>query len=96
MTIMREIAMDNLPPDWETWRCTAGSCPQERVHVRRRSLTEDVWLIYERPGWVMAATVPVCPACGATLTRETVAHSGTANRPTKNVPFVPPLRTAQS
>lgn len=67
MTIMQEIAMDDPRANWETWRCRAASCRQAAVHVRRRS--EEVWLIYERPGWVIAAAVPVCPACGDTLTR---------------------------
>lgn len=76
MANMREIDMN----DWQAWRCTTDSCPEEFVHVRRRSGGEDVWLFYERPGWVMAATVPVCPTCGMTLATEPVIASRRAGR----------------
>lgn len=70
MTIMQVIAMNDLPGDWEMWRCTTASCPQGLVHLQRRSRGEDVWLIHDHPGWVMAATAPVCPTCATALTRE--------------------------
>jgi len=70
MAIMREIELGGLPAGWETWRCTAGSCPQQLLQLARRSPGEDLWLICERPGWLMAASVPACPGCGTSLRRE--------------------------
>jgi hypothetical protein len=70
MGFMDEIELAELPAEWETWRCTAASCPEELLRAGRRAPGEDVWLIGERPGWLMVATVPVCPACGSTLRRE--------------------------
>jgi hypothetical protein len=70
MAIMHEIELGGLP-GWQRWRCAAGTCPQELLRVRRRAPAEEVWLIHERPGWVIAASQPVCPACGTTLRRET-------------------------
>jgi hypothetical protein len=70
MGIMQEIELGGLQPAWEMWRCTAGSCPDELLQVGRRSPGEDIWLFYERPGWVMAASEPVCPRCGMTMRRE--------------------------
>jgi hypothetical protein len=68
MAIVHALAIDQVAR-WEPWRCTAKACRQGPVHLRRRAPGEDVWLIKERPGWVMAAVTPVCPACGASLTR---------------------------
>jgi hypothetical protein len=70
MGFMDEIELAELPAGWETWRCTADSCPEELLRAGRRAPGEDVWLIGERPGWLMVATVPVCPTCGSTLRRE--------------------------
>lgn len=80
MTCMHEIATDAASQGWERWRCTSGTCRQARLHVTRRARGEDVWLIYERPGWVMAASMPVCPACGTTLAREPWPARGTGRR----------------
>lgn len=81
MTLMHVLETDNLPTDWETWRCAASSCPQGLVHLRRRARGEDVWLLYDCPGWVMAATAPVCPACCTTLTREPASAGDPAPLP---------------
>lgn len=71
MGTMREFETDDFAAGWETWGCTNGSCAQELYHVWRRSPGEDLWLVHERPGWVMAAAQPVCPCCGTTLRRAT-------------------------
>jgi hypothetical protein len=67
---MDEIELAEMPALWETWRCTADSCPEELLRARRRAPGEDAWLIGERPGWLMVAYVPVCPGCGTTLRKE--------------------------
>lgn len=71
METMQEVEQDDVSAGWERWRCTAGSCAQELFRVLRRSPGIDVWLIRERPGWVVAAALPVCPRCGTTLRRAT-------------------------
>jgi hypothetical protein len=68
---MREIVMDDFPAVWEAWHCLAPCCAQAQVHARRRPGTENLWLLYERPGWLIAASAPMCPGCGATLARAT-------------------------
>lgn len=70
MSIMHEIELGAFPAGWETWRCPASDCAQQLLQLARRSPGEDVWLICERPGWLVAAAVPVCPGCGTTLRRE--------------------------
>ena len=74
MTIMHEIELGDAVVAWEAWRCTAGSCAEDFLRLRRRSRGEDVWLLYERPGWVMAASVPVCPGCGSAMRRQSRAQ----------------------
>lgn len=71
METMQELEQDDLAAGWERWRCTAGSCAQALFRVLRPSPGLDVWLVHERPGWRMAAALPVCPCCGMTLRRVT-------------------------
>lgn len=66
---MQDLEQGNLAAGWESWRCAAGSCPEGRFHAMRRSPGLDLWLVHERPGWLMAATQPVCPGCGMPLRR---------------------------
>ena len=70
MGYMHGAGLEELLAGWEEWRCAAEGCSQERLRVARRSQGEDVWLLYERPGWVMVASIPVCPCCGTTLRRQ--------------------------
>lgn len=60
---------------WETFCCLTTSCTENVWHLRRQAPGRDVWEVYERPGWVIAATAPVCPACGTTLVLRTRAAS---------------------
>lgn len=71
METMQEVELDDLAAGWELWRCTTGSCSQEVFRVARGSPGLDLWRVRERPGWVMAAALPVCPCCGMTLRRAT-------------------------
>ncbi|HLF24318.1 MAG TPA: hypothetical protein VI565_10390 [Burkholderiales bacterium] len=78
MTIAIEISGETQTlVAWEPWRCPTASCPENVWHVRRQALGAELWQVYERPGWLMAATAPVCPACATTLfKREAEAARG--------------------
>jgi hypothetical protein len=71
MGMMQDFERDELAQDWEGWRCTTGHCTQELYGALRRAPGQDLWLLYERPGWVIAAAQPVCPCCGMTLEKAT-------------------------
>ena len=69
VTLTWKFAVDDLPAGWEPWQCVAGCGGRAHLHARRRSPGEDLWLLYERPGWLIAASEPVCPGCGTALAK---------------------------
>ncbi len=56
--------------NWEQWFCLNEWCNSDAWLVQRPQDHREVWLIaqndQERP-WTLAASLPVCPRCGTTL-----------------------------
>jgi hypothetical protein len=55
---------------WEQWFCPNQDCAGWEWMVQRDPATRDVWWVaadVEETPFMVAATDPVCPSCGATL-----------------------------
>jgi hypothetical protein len=55
---------------WELCICFTPRCQQQHWYVQRYDELCDVWRVTLTPGdagWLVAASGPVCPFCGATL-----------------------------
>jgi hypothetical protein len=79
MTIGIDKAAAGRVPAWETWVCQNPLCSEGSQRLRRRSPEDELWELQKRPGWLMAASMPVCPSCGGSLVQETVAKAAGRN-----------------
>ena len=56
--------------DWDVWFCPKRSCTAQIWLLQRCRDQHGVWRIVPRmnaQAWTIAATLPACPQCGATL-----------------------------
>jgi hypothetical protein len=72
----------NVVPDTSSWElciCSTPRCQRQHWYVQRYDELRDVWRVTLTPGdagWLVAASGPVCPFCGAPLLPP--EHGGTA------------------
>jgi len=56
--------------DWETWFCRSEGCKADSWLVRPQPGQRELWQLAlepDTPRYTIAATDPVCPLCGTTL-----------------------------
>lgn len=57
-------------PVWEEYFCPTSFCEMDLLLARRTPANLEVWQVTDASDgapWLVAADVPVCPWCGATL-----------------------------
>jgi hypothetical protein len=70
---------------WQRCVCFTPRCQQQRWYVQRYDELHEVWRVTLAPGnagWLVAASAPVCPFCGATLLLP--EHGGAAGTAPNN------------
>lgn len=73
---------------WERWCCPSFSCTAETWMVRLDPDLRDVWWVAAQEDdhpFMVAATVPVCPRCGATLLSEAEREADRSEHATSEV-----------
>jgi hypothetical protein len=56
--------------NWETWFCRSEWCKADSWLVRQHADQRELWQLAHEPDelrYTIAATDPICPLCGATL-----------------------------